>query len=375
MSGGRRLVQAPLRGLSLLQVRHLSTVGFGEAAGDTARVYRELERDFGVLAPPVALHAPVPELLAASWTTLRETMLVAGRAPRTAKEAVAAAVSAGNRCPFCTTVHGTMLDSLSLRPLPGPRDGAGRPERDGGPPGPDGSRPDQGTERPGSDAERPGSDGERLTAWIATGGAPPFPPELLPELAGTALCLQYLNRVVNVFLGPHPLPPNAPVRALGPVMRVLVGLMRGSARADAAPGASLSLLPPAPLPPDLAWAAADPRIADALARSAAAVDRVGTALLPARVRAVVAEALARWDGADPGLGRAWLDAPLAELPPGERPVGELALLTALASYRVDDRVVAAARQAGADDREILAACAWASERAARRRVGQLLSDG
>ncbi|MFE7558250.1 carboxymuconolactone decarboxylase family protein [Kitasatospora sp. NPDC057500] len=352
MSGRRRLVQAPLRGLSLLQVRHVSTVSYGEAAGATARVYRELERDFGVLAPPVALHAPVPDLLAACWITLRETMLAEGRAPRTAKEAVAAAVSAANQCPFCVTVHGTMLDSLSLRPVSGRRAGRAGPAA-GQPAG--------------------GPTAEELTAWITTAGEPPFPPELLPELAGTALCLQYLNRVVNIFLGPAPLPPNAPAQALGPVLRVLTGLMRGSVRTTAAPGASLSLLPPAPLPPDLEWAAADPRIADALARATAAVDRVGAELVPEPVRAVVAAEVARWDGRDPGLGRAWLDAPLTGLPADERPVGELALLTALASYRVDDRVVAAARQAGAGDREILAAGSWAALLAARRRVRHLLS--
>ncbi|MER5353136.1 carboxymuconolactone decarboxylase family protein [Kitasatospora sp. NPDC002551] len=327
----------------MLQVRHVSTVSFGEAAGDTARIYRELERDFGVLAPPVALHAPVPELLAASWVTLRETMLAEGRAPRTAKEAVAAAVSAGNQCPFCSTMHSTILDSLSLRPVSRGRAG------------------------------RPGPAVGELTEWISTAGRPPFPPELLPELAGTALCLQYLNRMVNVFLGPRPLPPNAPDQALGPVLRVLTGLMRASVRAKAAPGTSLSLLPSAALPPDLDWAAGDPRIADALARSAAAVDRVGAELVSDPVRKVVAAELARWDGTDPGLGRAWLDGPLGDLPPGERPVGELALLTAMASYRVGERVVAAARQAGAGDREILAATSWASLWAARRRVRHLLS--
>ncbi|MFJ5228487.1 carboxymuconolactone decarboxylase [Kitasatospora sp. NPDC088391] len=341
MNGGRRLVRAPLRGLSLLQVRHVSTVPFGAAAGDTARVYRELERDFGVLAPPVALHAPVPELLAASWTTLRETMLVGGRADRITKEAVAAAVSAGNTCPFCTTVHGGLLDSLSRRPV-------GR--RRSGPAGP-----------------APAA----LAAWVADGGEPPFGPELLPELAGTALCLHYLNRMVNVFLGPQPLPPGAPARALGPVLRVLVGLMRASA-GTAAPGTSLSLLPPAALPPDLGWAAADPRIAAALGRSTAAVEQVAADLVPEPVRAVVGAAVDGWDGADPGLDRARLTAPLAGLDPGQRPVGELALLTALASYRVDERVLAAARAAGAGDRELLTTTAWASLRAARRRVGHLL---
>ncbi|MEV7782445.1 hypothetical protein [Kitasatospora sp. NPDC088351] len=112
------------------------------------------------------------------------------------------------------------------------------------------------------------------------------------------------------------------------MLRVLIGLMRASVRATATPGTSLSLLPAAPLPPDLDRAAADPRIADAPARGTAAVDRVGAEPVPEPVREVVAAETARRDGTDPGLGRARLDAPLGELPSGERPVGELALLTA-----------------------------------------------
>ncbi|WP_329137667.1 carboxymuconolactone decarboxylase family protein [Streptomyces sp. NBC_01476] len=344
MTDRRLLVQAPLRGLSLQQVRYVATVPFGEATGDTARVYRELERDFGVLAPPVALHAPVPELLAAAWVMLRETMLVSSRAPRTAKEAVASAVSVSNQCPFCTTMHTTMLDSLTARPLAS---------------GPGG---------------RSGPTTDQLTAWITSAGKQPFAPDALPELAGTALCLQYLNRMVNIFLVSRPLPPHAPVRALGPVLRILTGLMRGSARGRTRPGASLSLLPDAPLPRDLAWASADPGIAGALARSTAAIEAVAEDLVPEQIRVLLNGELDRWDGHDPGLGRAWLDAPLRELPPAERAAGKLALLTALASYRVDEKIVATFRQDGASDREMLAITSWASLQAARRRSRQLIGD-
>lgn len=338
MRGGK-FVKAPLRKLSLLQVRHVSTVAFGDAGGDTLRVYRALERDFGVLAPPIALHAPVPELLCAAWVTLRETMLVDGAAPRAAKEAVATAVSVSNTCPFCTTMHSAMLDSLTARP------GAAGAER------PDG-----------------------VAAWATAGGRPPFPADQLPELAGTALCLQYLNRMVNVFLGSMPLPPGAPDKALGPVVRVLVGLMRGAGRAGSRPGASLSLLPAAPLPPSLAWAAGDPRIADAVARSTAAVEEVARELVPEPVLALVGDLVAGWDGADPGLGRSWVDGPLAQLPPADRTAGELALLTAMASYRVDDKVIGAFRADGADDRHVLAVTAWASQRAAIGRTRRMAPD-
>lgn len=350
MRGPRSLVQAPLRNLSLVQVRHVPTVPFGRATGDTARIYRELERDFGVLAPPVALHALVPELLAASWMMLRETMLVDGAAPRAAKEAVAAAVSVGNECPFCTTMHSSMLDSLTSRP---------------GGTGPGGSGTRIGGGAPTT---------QDLTAWVRGTAPRTFAPAMLPELAGTALCLHYLNRMVNIFLGPRPLPPHAPEQALGPVLRVLTGLMRGSARTGAGPGESLSLLPAGRVPPELAWAEAEPRIAQALGSSVRAVDRVAEGLVPAPVRSLVEEQLALWDGRDPGLGRAWLDAPLRELRPADRPTGELALLAAKAAYRVDDRVVLAVRQSGSDDRKLLATASWASLRAAVRRTRQLTTE-
>lgn len=148
----------------------------------------------------------------------------------------------------------------------------------------------------------------------------------------------------------------------------------GTGRARGRPGTSLSLLPDAPLPQDLGWAAADPWITGALAHGTAAVDLTAQKLLPEPVRALVTAELTRWDGSDPGPGRAWLDASLRKLPPADRPAGNLALLTALAPYRVDDRVIAAFRQDGSGDREILAVTSWASLRTALRRSGQLPTD-
>src|SRR5262249_9144287 len=76
------------------------------------RVYVQVEQEFGVLAPPIALHSPSPETMAAAWLMLRESMLAPGLVGRAHKEAIAAAVSLGNTCPYCVTVHGAALDGL-----------------------------------------------------------------------------------------------------------------------------------------------------------------------------------------------------------------------------------------------------------------------
>jgi hypothetical protein len=57
---------------SLDQIRYVSAVRPAAAQGLVARVYGKVERDFGMLAPPVALHSPAAGPLAACWLMLRD---------------------------------------------------------------------------------------------------------------------------------------------------------------------------------------------------------------------------------------------------------------------------------------------------------------
>ncbi|MFD7659889.1 carboxymuconolactone decarboxylase family protein [Actinosynnema sp. NPDC059797] len=342
------LVQVGLRGLSTVQVRRVRPVRFGAAGGDVARVYRELERDFGVLAPPVALHAPAPDVLAAAWVTLRETLLVPGTAPRAVKEAVSTAVSQGNACPFCVTMHSSVLDDLV--------GGRGGVERD--------------------PAARAAADWARANASPDTAAAHPvpFPADQAAEVVGTAVVLHYLNRMVNLFLGELPLPPGAPAASMVVVRRVLVHLIKSAERRGPRPGASLDLLPDAPLPDDLRWAEGNPAVAGAFARGAAAVERAGRRSAPDEVRELVSAHLARWDGRPLGVSRAWVEEAVGDLPPGHRATGRLALLTALASYQVDQGVIDDFRAVSPTDRALIDVTSWASMAAARR-IGGWMRTG
>jgi hypothetical protein len=136
-------------------------------------------------------------------------------------------------------------------------------------------------------------------------------------------------------------------------------------RRPVAAGGSDQLLPAAELPEDLAWAAETPTVASAFARAAAAIDAAGAGALPASVCQLVRDELAEWDGRPLGLGD-WARSRLLPLPPEQRPIGRLALLTALASYQVSEADIAAAREQGYGDRRLLEATAWASMAAARR---------
>jgi hypothetical protein len=132
------------------------------------------------------------------------------------------------------------------------------------------------------------------------------------------------------------------------------------------PGRSLHLLPAAPLPADLRWATGAPTVAAAFARASTVIEAAGRAAVPPAVRDKVRSELDEWTGAPPGPSRAWVQPAVAELSLEDRPAGRLALLTALASYQVDDRVVADYRAGNPDDRTLIEITAWASLAAARR---------
>ncbi|WP_433496279.1 carboxymuconolactone decarboxylase family protein [Sphaerimonospora sp. CA-214678] len=304
---------------SLDQVRHVTPVRPDAAPDLVARVYAQMTRDFGMLAPPVALHSPAPACLAACWLMLRESLLAGGRAGRRAREAVAVRVSAANACPYCVDVHRATLRGLG------------------------------------------GSDPAREAPPAASPGA-----GFGEELAGVATTFEYLNRMVNVFLGASPLPPQVPARARGAVLRLFSLIMGLPARRSVAPGDSLDLLPEAPLPGDLHWAAGSPHLAGAFGRAAAAIEAAGRRSVPGPVRELVTERLGSWDGAAPGPSRAWAAEAVAGLPRADRHAGRLALLTALASYQVDGQVIEEFRRDVPGDRELIELTAWASMAAARR---------
>ena len=325
------------RGTALGHIRHLTPVAPRSAPDRVAQVYRQVERDFGMLAPPVALHAPAPEALAACWLLLRETLLAAGAATRAEKESVAVAVSRANSCPYCVQVHHAALTGL-LRPQPGGR-------------------------RSTSSAPT------TLGAGTGTGTGTGTGAGVSAELTGVAVTFHYLNRMVNIFLADSPLPPvRGPARRVaGWVAEQTMGVL---ARPALPPGGALALLPAAPLPRDLGWAAGRANVAAAMARAAAAVDAAGVRSVPPRVQRLV---LSRLDRAGPPQGAGlldWLEPALAALPVTERPAGRLALLTAFASYRVTDRVVDDFRRACPGDDTLVELTCWAAFTAARRTARQ-----
>jgi AhpD family alkylhydroperoxidase len=318
-------------GRPLAQIKHVSPLRPSDAR--VSAIYSQIERDFGVLAPQLALHSPVPDILAASWLMLRETLIARGKADRTTKEAVATIVALGNSCQYCVDMHTATMDALNEAH-----------ETD-----------------PGYDL-----DVRRVADWAraarlrhAAHHDAPFPGEQTPELIGVMVAAQYLTRMTNVFLPDSPLPTAGRSRASALLGRFLLT----AANRRATPGASLLLLPAADLPEDLDWARGNPNIANAFARACAVID--DAAPISDEARALVLGELSNWDGVPPGADPNWVIDAVASLPFVERPAARLALLVAVASKQVDQEAVDDVRRAGAGDQALISITAWASLAAAR----------
>jgi AhpD family alkylhydroperoxidase len=334
-------------------MRFIETVAPREADGLVAQVYREVARDFALLRDPdgnspFLAHSPHPQLLAAFWSVLYETALAPGVVERADKEAIAATVSRVNDCPFCVEAH-ALLSAVA------------------------GERRDRRVLVEGAPGEIADGPRRALVEWAAVTRqpqsellrSPPFDREQAPEVLGTALCFHYVNRVVEVFqghggirLGP------APVR--GAVRALLGGFAGRAMRRKREAGRSLASAPEAELPSDLDWARSSPPVAAALARFVAAVERAGEESLPEPVRARLRSVLAAWDGEDPPLSGDWIERALEDLAPEARPAGRVALLTALAPYRLDAAAVRSFKEGRPGDRALVGAVSWAALAAARR---------
>jgi AhpD family alkylhydroperoxidase len=313
------------------------------AEGLIAAVYAQVARDFGAVVEPFSLHSPAPALLAGAWAICRESLL-AGAAPRHFKEAVASAVSQVNHCPYCVDAHTMMLRA----------DGRGDVAR--------GLR----RGRPVAQAEL-----QDVIDWARASRSPgdprlarpPFHAAHAPELVGTAVCFHYINRMVSALLGPTPLPAGGRGRAVTAPLAA-----RWFARAvhrPHEPGESLALLPaiPAAATSPVPWARGAPHVERAFSCFAALVEREAPASLDEPARARVRAEIAAWEGGEP--------APDGARPDHATALERLARLAALAPYRIDDGLLAACRDAGAGDRELVAALAWASFGAAQRVAGWL----
>lgn len=338
------------------QIRYVRPVPPAAATGLVSRVYQQVEAEMRIVIPPALLHSPVPDLLAAYWMLMREGTVAAGVAGREAKEAVAAAVSVANSCPYCVDMH-----SVSMYTLADEADAEAIAD-----------------DRAGEVRDTPL---RQVAEWARAAHRQHSPAALPPsvsaaqraELIGAVVALQYLTRMVNVFLPNFLVPPGLGPRARRRFKQAASMFMRQTLHDAREPGQSLEFLPAAAGPAGTDWAVPAPAVAQAVARAYTAFEAAGARSLSPAVRELVLGRLGEWRGEETGLSTAWCEELLTGLAPADRAAGRLALLTVFASYRVTEDVVAEFRRHQPADSALLEVTGWASFAAAAR-IGRRLDE-
>jgi AhpD family alkylhydroperoxidase len=335
--------------MSLKTMRYVHAIRRRKATGLVAQVYDMIEDDFFINGS-LTSRSQVPVLMAGIWTAGRESVLVDDHLDRATKEAMNAVLSQINDCPYC----GDML--ISLVHAGGKHEAA--------------SFIFAASEAHITDATLR----ERL-AWvksIATPGTKTHPPmpftaEELPEAIAALMVMSDLNRFSHVVMDGSPV--SAPLglrRVKAAALRLFGNELRAIHLEPLTPGRALSLLPPASLPTDMQWAIPNPRIADALARWASAVERETSGVVSAAVRGLVARNLQHWKGDLMPISRSWVDSEVLTLTRQDRTIARLALVLAKAPYQVDEKLVEDVLSEDRSEERFVRVLAWASFSSARR---------
>jgi len=332
------------------QIRYLNPVRANKSTGRVSQLYAQIRRDFQ-LVPPLTLFSPVPRLLAGVWSIWRESQFAEGVIPRATLESISAAVSHTNECPYCVDAHTGMLHASSKHDVVN-------------------AIFEQNTAFIQDKKTR------KIVEWAIaskTSGAkilstPPFNIEEAPAIIGTTIVYHFVNRMVNIFLESSPLPISAGSKKTRRVAIQLFGLTLAKSiiNRKVVPGDSIKFISQADLPADMHWAKSNNYISSAYASFCHLINSTGKQYLSPNALQIVEKAIASWHGEDMGLSQKWADNLITKLDRPSQSVARLALLSALAPYQVDARVIRQFRENHADDEALLSITAWASFTAARR---------
>jgi AhpD family alkylhydroperoxidase len=335
--------------LSLKTMRYVHAIPRRTATGLVAQVYEMIEEDFFINGS-LTSRSKVPRLMAGIWTAGRESILVDDRLDRTTKEAMNAALSQVNDCPYC----GDML--ISLVHAGGKHEAASCIFAE-------------------NEAHIANSTLGKRLSWVKSVATPgtkmdtpvPFTAEQLPEAIAALMAMSDINRFSHVVMDGSPVSAPLGLQSVkAAALRLFGGELRATHGNPLTSGRALQLLPPAPLPTDMQWAAPNPRIADALARWAAVVELEASCVVSTEVQELVVRNLHHWDGELMPLSRSWVDSEVAALSGQDRAIARLALVLAKAPYQLDETLVEDVLREDRCEERFIRVLAWASFSGARR---------
>lgn len=310
-------------------------------------VYSQLKEEMGDVVEPISMHALFPELLVGIWSVLREVVLVEDQVLRRDKEAVGAAVSASNECPYCVDAHTIMIIGLK----------------------------DQTTAKAIVKQDLSlitNSDLRDIVGWAFDSRNfkahniknPVFDRKKAPEIIGTAVFFHYLNRMVTIFLGPTILPMN--ISFLKGAMKQMAAMMFSKVLQTEKKAKENQKKTKGVNDEILYWTRSNERIQLVYGYLKTVVDDIGQKYVPIEVRSFLQTHIDKWNGHDLHSTKG-LDQLVSDVSPKNQPLAKMLYLTAFSPHRIQSyhfdefNLYYKGR-----DEAVLASLSWASFYAAAR---------
>lgn len=293
----------------------------------------------GDVVEPISLHAILPDLLKGIWGILRETVIIEDHVSRKVKEAVGAAVSASNECPYCVDAHTIMIIGLKDKLV---ADAIVKKNLD----------------LIEDDEVR------KIVNWSFNTrnfksmviNNPPFDAKAAPEIIGTAVFFHYLNRLVTIFLGPTILPLN--IHFFKGMMKSMAakmfsGVLNAEKKAGEQKGSYANIK-------GLYWTAENPRVQYVFTYFFHVVSELAKEHIPEEVQGFIKDQIMDWDGSDMENTKD-LDAVVSVVSKKNQPLARMLYLTAFSPHRIQDYHFKEFHMFyNGRDEQILSSLSWAS---------------
>jgi alkylhydroperoxidase family enzyme len=340
--------------LSKTTMRYVTAARRADANEIGEEVYRQINNDFFINGS-LTSRSKVTPIFAATWMAGRETIIVDDQLDRVTKEAIAATLSSVNDCPYC----GDMLVSLVHA---GDRHDQASAIYDG--------RTDKITD----------PKMRELLSWVIAVASPgskpqaelPFTDAEMPEVMGSIMAMADINAFSHVVMDGSPVnEPMGSSRLKSLALRAFGAELVPTQKQQVVPGLAIKLVPEAQLPIGYEWAVSNPRIAEAIARWIAAVDREAEKAVPTAVRELVISNIDAWDGDQMPMSRSWLERETESASGADRDFARFALIMVKARYQLDDSLTEAVLAHCPDDESFIRILAWCSNLSARALVSRI----
>lgn len=312
-------------------------------AADLRSINKEIERDFN-LAAPLMVSFPSAQVHQARWGMMRESYLAHHQLAPIYKEITAATISKINQCPYCQDTHSAGIITLGEQAL--------------------------GTDYLNKVAATKTSELSPFIDWLESIVDPTnptrnttysFPPLAIPELIGTIISFQSINRFVNLFVEKSPLP----IKVNNQQVKTKMFQMAAKTFFKMFFFKKVSPKQPSPtvnLPIEFTWSKGHPSIGAAIARELETLDHIASSLDPSCVQ-IFNEYLDTWDGTTP-LGKGWMNSYTNKLPEAAKCQLQQLFIAAFQSYTLVESDITNFRKFYPSDQFLVEVCYYAIQKTA-----------